>query len=162
MPVILRPTRSRRNFTIGLFLGVASMLAFQYWRQAQKNSTAGMPPDEAAFVTILTQSRAAWIGAPNDLARRGIRAARAAALCKADPTLSANNWLGRMVSVTPDSFPDYAGKATARIIIALTADATLSTPSAPLLNDPSTMAPASPSASLVTSSPVPTASRRTA
>jgi hypothetical protein len=139
MAVQLQFTNRRRNFTIGLFLGVALMLGWQYWRAARTNSTFGMPADEAAFVTVLMQSRAAWIAAPNDLARHGMRAARASALCKADPALLANAWAGRMVSVTPDGFPDYAGKQTARIVIALTSDVSVSTPSAPLLNDPATM-----------------------
>jgi hypothetical protein len=139
MAVVLRTTNRPRNFTIGLFLGVALMLAYQYWRAAARNSTAAMPEDEAAFVNILMQSRAAWLDAPNDLARHGMRAARAAALCKANPGLSANGWTGRMDRVIPDAFPDYAGKPTARIIITLTSDISISTPSAPLLNTPSTM-----------------------
>jgi hypothetical protein len=139
MAVALRSTNRRRNFTIGLFLGVALMLAYQYWRAAQQNSTSAMPADEAAFVNVLMKSRAAWLGAPNDLARHGMRAARAAALCKADPALSANGWTGRLDRVIPDAFPDYAGKPTARIIIDLTSDISISTPSAPLLNTPSQM-----------------------
>jgi hypothetical protein len=139
MAVALRYRNRQRNFTIGLFLGVAIMLTWTYWREAQSNSTSAMPSDEAAFVTILMHSRAAWLNAPNDLARHGMRAARAAALCKADPTLLANAWTGRLASIIPDNFPDYAGKVSARIIINLTSDISISTPSAPLLNDPSTM-----------------------
>lgn len=136
MVVTLRPANRTRNFTIGLFLGVALMLSYQYFRAAQQNSTSAMPPAEAAFVNILMQSRAAWLDAPNDLARHGMRTARAAALCKANPTLSADAWLGRLDSITPDAFPDYAGKSTARIIITLTSDISISTPAAPLLNTP--------------------------
>jgi hypothetical protein len=139
MQLQLRPTNRRRNFTIGLFLGVALMMGWQYWRAARANSTAGMPKDETAFVNILQQSRLAWLQAPNDLARNPMRATRAAALCKAVPTLSATGWSGRVVSVLPDGFPDYAGRKTVTIILALTTDISLTTPAAPLLNDPSTM-----------------------
>ena len=99
----------RYNFTIGLFLGVLGMLGWQYWRSAQQNSTRLMPPDEAAFVKIFVQSRAAWVSAPNDLARIGMRQARAAALCKADPGLLATGWLGHIISVVPNTVPDLAG-----------------------------------------------------
>jgi hypothetical protein len=139
MQLELRATRRPRNFTIGLFLGVALMLSWQYFRAARENSTISMPGDEAAFVTVLMQSRAAWIDAPNDLGRDGLRRSRAAALCKVDPTLLANGWTGRIDSVVPDAFPDYAGKSTARIVIALTTDISVSTPAAPLLNNPSMM-----------------------
>lgn len=138
--VVQIPYRNRRRtFTIGLFLGVALMLGWQYWRAARANSTAGMPKDESAFVGILTKARQAWIDAPNDLARQGMRAARTAALCKALPGLAAAGWDGRIVSVLPDGFPDYLGKKTVTIIIVLMTDVTLSTPEAPLLNNPATM-----------------------
>jgi hypothetical protein len=139
MAVRLRYTNRRRNFTIGLFLGVALMLGWQYWRAARLNSTAFMPKDEAAFINILMQARQAWIDAPNDLARNGMRDARATSLCKTLPGLTANDWDGRIVSILPDGFPDYFGKKTVTIIIALTSDVTLSTPAAPLLNNPATM-----------------------
>jgi hypothetical protein len=139
MAVALRLNNRPRNFTIGLFLGVLLMLSWQYWHAARENSTSAMPADEAAFVNVLMQARASWIDAPNDLARHAMRAARAAALCQADPALLANGWLGRMDSVIPDAFPDYAGKPTARIIINITTDVSISTPSAPLLNTPSQM-----------------------
>jgi hypothetical protein len=134
------PMRLRRyNFTIGLFLGVLGMLGWQYWRSAQQNSTRLMPPDEAAFVKIFVQSRAAWVSAPNDLARIGMRQARAAALCKADPGLLANDWLGHIISVVPNTVPDLAGKQSATIVIGLNADVSVATPSLPLLNNPASM-----------------------
>jgi len=131
--------RGRRNFTLGIFLGILAMLAWQYGRAWEKNSTLGMPQDETAFVTVLTQSRAAWLAAPNDLARLGMRQARAAALCKANPQLLAHNWRGRILSVTPNAMPDFSGKQTATIVIALTTDITLATPALPLLNSPSSL-----------------------
>jgi hypothetical protein len=134
------PMRLRRyNFTIGLFLGVLGMLGWQYWRSAQQNSTRLMPPDEAAFVKIFVQSRAAWVSAPNDLARIGMRQTRAAALCKADPGLLANDWLGHIISVVPNTVPDLAGKQSATIVIGLNADVSVATPSLPLLNNPASM-----------------------
>jgi hypothetical protein len=139
MQLQLRPANRRRNFTIGLFLGVALMMGWQYWLAARANSTEGMPRDEAEFVNILQQAHDAWRQAPNELARTPMRAARAAALCKAVPGLSATGWSGRVVSILPDGFPDYLGNKTVTIIIALTTDISLTTPAAPLLNDPSTM-----------------------
>jgi len=129
----------RRTFSFGLFLGVLGMLGWQYWRSARQNATSLMPPDEAAFVNIFVQSRTAWLAAPNDLARIGMRQARASALCKADPELLANGWLGHIVSIAPNSVPDLEGKQTATIVIALNSDLTVATPSLPLLNNPSAM-----------------------
>jgi len=129
----------RYNFTLGLLLGVLGMLGWQYWRSAQQNSTSGMPPDESAFVKILMQSRAAWLAAPNDLARQGTRQARAAQICKADPQLSADGWFGRIISVSPNSLPDLAGKQSATIVIGLTSTISVATPSLPLLNNPASM-----------------------
>jgi hypothetical protein len=129
----------RRTFSVGLLLGVLGMLGWQYWRSAQQNSTRLMPPEEAAFVKIFSQSRAAWITAPNDLGRIGMRQARAAALCKADPELSVSGWLGRIISVTPNSVPDLEGKQSATIVIGLTSDVSVTTPSLPLLNNPAAM-----------------------
>lgn len=129
----------RRTFSIGLLLGVLGMLGWQYWRSAQQNSTRLMPSDEAAFVKIFSQSRAAWVSAPNDVARIGMRQARAVALCKADPGLLANDWLGRIVSVVPNSVPDLEGKQSATIVIGLSADVSVATPSLPLLNNPAAM-----------------------
>ena len=131
--------RRRGTFSIGLLLGVLGMLAWQYWRSAQLNSTSGMPPDETAFVKILTQSRTSWLSAPNDVARQGMRQARAAALCKADTQLLSSSWRGRIVSVSPNSLPDLAGKQTATIVIALTSDISVATPNLPLLNNPASM-----------------------
>jgi hypothetical protein len=139
MALQLQYNDRRRSFTIGLFLGVALMLAWQYWRTERANSVASLPPDEARFVKIVMLARQAWIDAPNDLARNGMRAARAAQLCQADPGMVAANWSGRIVSISPNGFPDYFGKKTAQIIIGLTSNLTLSTPSAPLINNPDMM-----------------------
>lgn len=139
MSVQLHYTNRRRTFTLGLFLGVALMLGYQYYRTERANSTIGLPAPEAAFVKITMQARQAWIDAPNDLARNGMRAARAAALCQADPSLTATAWQGRIVSISPNGFPDYLGKKTARIVIGLTDNITLSTPAAPLINNPEAM-----------------------
>jgi hypothetical protein len=139
MALQLQYNDRRRTFTIGLFLGVGLMLAWQYWHTERANSTFGMPPDEAKFVNIVMLARQAWIDAPNDLARNGMRAARAAQLCQADPSLLAANWSGRIVSISPNGFPDYFGKKSAQIVIGLTSNLTLSTPSAPLINNPEMM-----------------------
>ena len=139
MSVQLHYTYRRRTFTLGLFLGVALMLGYQYYRTERANSAIGMPAPEAAFVKITMQARQAWIDAPNDLARNGMRADRAAALCQADPSLTAAGWQGRIVSISPNGFPDYFGKSTAKIVIGLTDNITVSTPAVPLINNPAAM-----------------------
>lgn len=127
----------RKNFTIGLFIGVALMLVYQS-RDAIR-LPAVMPAQESAFIAAAADARLAWVSAPNDLARGNMRAARAAALCKALPGLAAADWRGTVQQIVPDSFPDYAGHKTVRIVINLQPHLALTTPAAPLLNLPNTM-----------------------
>jgi len=95
-----------------------------------------MPVPETAFIATISQARESWIGAPNDLARVGMRQARAAALCRVLPTLGAQSWSGWITRIEPNALPDFAGKESARIVIMLTPHLTLSTPESPLLNLP--------------------------
>jgi hypothetical protein len=97
---------------------------------------------ETEFIAAATRARNAWVGAPNDLARLGMRQARAAALCRALPSGTATGWTGWISDIEPNGLPDLAGNATARIVISLTDHLTLSTPTSPLLNAPGTMAEA--------------------
>jgi hypothetical protein len=131
--------RGRKNFTIGLFIGVVLMLSYEMRGQKTTPSLSRMPPAQSAFVVAVADAANAWDRAPNELARASMRAARAAALCKTLPGLAASNWLGTVQKIQPDNFPDYSGKKTARIVIALAPDISLSTPAAPLLNLPETM-----------------------
>jgi hypothetical protein len=127
----------RKSFTIGLFIGTALMLLYQS-RDAIRLPIV-MPPPELAFIAAAADARQAWVSAPNDLARVNMRAARAAALCKALPGLAAVDWRGTVQQIIPDSFPDYAGHKTVRIVINLQPHLALTTPAAPLLNLPDTM-----------------------
>jgi len=127
----------RKNFTIGLFIGVALMLLYE--SRDAIHMPAPMPAQESAFIATAADARQAWLSAPNDLARATMRAARAAALCKALPGLAAANWRGTVQQIIPDSFPDYAGHKTVRIVINLQPHLALTTPAAPLLNLPNTM-----------------------
>jgi hypothetical protein len=128
----------RRYFTIGLFIGVALMLFYQSWRH-RAPGIAEMPGTESAFLSAAMDARQTWVSAPNDLARAGMRAARATALCKALPGFAATDWLGAVQKIDPDSFPDYAGRKTVRIVISLAPHVAVTTPAAPLLNLPGTM-----------------------
>lgn len=128
----------RRYFTIGLFIGVALMLFYQS-RAHRMPGIAQMPGTESAFLSAALDARQAWVSAPNDLARANMRAARAASLCRALPSLAATDWLGSMRQIDPDSFPDYAGRKTVRIIINLAPHVAVTTPAAPLLNLPGMM-----------------------
>ncbi len=130
--------RGRRNFTIGLFIGVALMSYYES-RRHRAPEMAQMPAPELAFLSAALEARQAWVSAPNDLARAGMRAVRAAALCKALPALAATGWLGSVQKIDPDSFPDYAGHKTVRIVISLAPHIAVTTPAAPLLNMPDTM-----------------------
>lgn len=127
----------RRNFTIGLFIGVALMLLYE--SRDAIHMPAPMPAQESAFIAAAADARQAWMSAPNDLARATMRTARAAALCKALPGLAAADWRGTVQQIIPDSFPDYAGHKTVRIVINLQPHLALTTPAAPLLNLPDTM-----------------------
>lgn len=99
------------------------------------------PPNaaEARFLAVLEQARATWINAPNDLAKNGMRAARAAALCKALPNGAAAGWSGRVASIEPGLLPDLAGHGFARIVLRLNDDVELETPENPLLNPPASL-----------------------
>jgi len=130
--------RRRRNFTIGLFIGVALMLLYESWGH-RAPEMARMPAPELAFLAAALDARQTWVGAPNDLARANMRAARAAALCNALPGLASSGWLGSVQRIDPDNFPDYAGKKTVRIVINLAPHVAVTTPAAPLLNLPNTM-----------------------
>jgi hypothetical protein len=130
--------RGRRNFTIGLFIGVALMLFYESWGH-KTPEMARMPAPELAFLSAALDARQVWVGAPNDLARANMRAARANSLCQALPGLAASGWLGTVRRIDPDSFPDYAGKKTVRIVIELAPHVAVTTPAAPLLNMPDTM-----------------------
>jgi hypothetical protein len=127
----------RRNFTIGLFIGVALMLLYE--SRGKSPGIDSMPVAEKNFLAAAADARTAWVSAPNDLARAGMRAARAAALCKALPELAVTDWLGTVQKIDPDSFPDYSGHKTARIVINLMPHIAVTTPAAPLLNLPDTM-----------------------
>jgi hypothetical protein len=129
--------KRRKSFTIGLFIGVALMLLYES-RDAIR-LPAAMPAPELAFIAAAADARLAWVSAPNDLARADMRAARAAALCKALPGLAAADWRGTVQQIVPDNFPDYAGHKTVRIVINLQPHLALTTPAAPLLNLPDTM-----------------------
>jgi hypothetical protein len=128
----------RRYFTIGLFIGVALMLFYQSWAH-RAPGIAEMPGTESSFLSAALDARQAWVSAPNDLARANMRAARAASLCRALPNLAVTDWLGSVQKIDPDSFPDYAGHKTVRILISLAPHVSVTTPSAPLLNLPGTM-----------------------
>jgi hypothetical protein len=125
---------SQRQKALGalLLLGFGLLLATLIPRRQE----ISLPAAEAGFVNASMQARDAWVGAPNDLARIGMRQARAAALCRAVPGLAARDWEGWIQSIAPNPGPDFAGKASARIVIALTDHLTLSTPGSPLLNLP--------------------------
>lgn len=135
-----RPRRQRRRvFEVGLLIGVVAVLFYRTAFRHNPDSTAGMPPAELAFVNAAMQARADWIAAPNDLAKSGMPARRAAALCQALPGLTAAGWRGSIGRIDPDNFPDFNGKKTAHVIIQLTSHVSVSTPAAPLLNNPNTM-----------------------
>jgi hypothetical protein len=127
----------RKSFTIGLFIGVALMLVYE--SRDAIHMPVPIPQQESAFIAAAADARQAWLAAPNDLARASMRAARAAALCNALPGLSAADWRGTVQQIIPDSFPDYAGHKTVRIVINLQPHLALTTPAAPLLNLPNTM-----------------------
>jgi hypothetical protein len=55
------------------------------------------------------------------------------------PGLTASHWRAVVQSITPNTLPDFAGKATARIILLLPPDITLSTPASPLFNNSAAM-----------------------
>jgi len=129
--------KRRKSFTIGLFIGVALMLLYE--SRDAIHMPVPIPRQESAFIAAAADARQAWVSAPNDLARASMRAARAAALCKALPGLAAADWRGTVQQIIPDSFPDYAGHKTVRIVINLQPHVALTTPAAPLLNLPNTM-----------------------
>jgi hypothetical protein len=129
----------RRSRWVGILIGIAAVIAFQTLTRPDPDSTQGMPPAEQYFVAAASAARMAWVTAPNDLARVDMPASRAASLCQALPGLAATAWLGRVAQITPDGFPDFNGKKTALIVIALTSRITVTTPAAPLLNNPNTM-----------------------
>ncbi len=132
--------RNRRMmFLLGVAIGVVLMLGREYVEIYRQHVVPGMAGDEIAFVQAVGQARDLWVAAPNDLARVGMRAARGAKLCAVLPGLVANDWTGRVESIEPDNFPDYAGKASAHIVIRLADHLTLSTPSAPLFNMPGSL-----------------------
>jgi len=130
-----QPPRRRPFFSLGLLIGVAAVVAYR----SLPPPALPMPADESAFIRAVADARAAWLSAPNDLAKTGTRQARAAAICQAIPTRTATGWMGRIVSVEPNTLPDFAGKTTARVVIALDAHLRLATPSNPVMNLPGSM-----------------------
>jgi hypothetical protein len=126
-------------FLLGLAVGIVLMLGREYVASYRSHMVPGMAADEIAFVQAVGQARDLWVAAPNDLARVGMRTARGARLCQILPGLTASGWTGRVVSIEPDNFPDYAGKASAHIVIELADHLTLSTPTAPLFNMPGSL-----------------------
>jgi len=129
----------RRSRSVGILIGIAAVIAFQTLTRPNPDSTAGMPPAEQNFVAAAAAAQMAWVAAPNDLARADMPTSRAASLCQALPGLAATAWLGRVAQITPDGFPDFNGKKTAHIVIALSSHLDVTTPAAPLLNNPNTM-----------------------
>jgi hypothetical protein len=98
-----------------------------------------MPAPERAFIGAVAQAQSAWSTAPNDVARIGMRQARAAALCRVLPGLAFTDWAGRIARIEPSALPDLRGRATAQVSITLAPGLTLSTPGSGLLNLPGTM-----------------------
>jgi hypothetical protein len=138
--IAVRPRRQRRRvFEIGLLIGICAVLFYRTAFRHNPDSTAGMPPAELAFVDAAMLARADWLAAPNDLAKNNMPGLRAAALCQALPGLTAAGWRGSIGRIDPDDFPDFNGRKTAHIIIQLTSHVSVSTPAAPLLNNPDTM-----------------------
>jgi hypothetical protein len=135
---LARPDRQRAR-AAGILIGIAAVIAYQTITRPNPDSTAGMPPAEIAFIAAATEAELSWVAAPNDLARVDMPAARAATLCQALPVPAAAGWRGRVAQITPDGFPDFNGKRTAHIVIALSSHITVSSPAAPLLNNPNTM-----------------------
>jgi hypothetical protein len=129
------PSWSRTRFEIGLCLGIILVLLWQY----RPLRAPPLPPSESAFIAAVSDSTTAWAAAPNDVARLPLRAARAAAICNALPNLTATGWAATVVSVTPNTLPDLAGKPTARITLQLAPHIQLSTPANPLFNNPANM-----------------------
>jgi hypothetical protein len=127
--------RRSRTFALGLFLGVVAVRLYQTVPPPQ----LPMPPDEAAFIRAVTAARLADLEAPNDLARLDLRAQRAAAICAAIPTLTLDNWTGRLTGAEPNTLPDLLGQTTIHLTITLAPHVTLQTPSSPLTNLPSNM-----------------------
>jgi hypothetical protein len=127
--------RRSRTFALGLFLGVVAVRLYQ----TVPPPPLPMPPDEAAFIRAVTAARLADLEAPNDLARLDLRAQRAAAICAAIPTLTLNNWTGRLTGAEPNTLPDLLGQTTIHLTITLAPHITLQTPSSPLINLPSNM-----------------------
>jgi len=122
-------------FSIGLIIGIVAVLLYNMlppWPMA-------MPAPEKAFIGAVAQAQTAWRTAPNDVARIGMRQARAAALCRVLPGLSFSDWVGRVARIEPSTLPDLRGRATARVSITLAPGLTLSTPGNGLFNLPGTM-----------------------
>jgi hypothetical protein len=121
-----QPPRRRPFFSLGLLIGVAAVVAYR----SLPPPALPMPADESAFIRAVADARAA---------KTGMRQARAAVICQAIPTRTATGWMGRIVSVEPNTLPDFAGKTTARVVIALDAHLRLATPSNPVMNLPGSM-----------------------
>jgi hypothetical protein len=139
-PYFSRNRSARRGSrALGIVIGIAAVIVYQTVTRPNPDSTAGMPPAELAFVSAATEAQMSWVTAPNDLARVDMPAQRAASLCQALPGLAATAWRGRIANITPDGFPDFNGKKTAHIVIALSSHLDVTTPAAPLLNNPNTM-----------------------
>jgi len=122
-------------FALGLFIGVVAVRLYQ----TIPPPPLPMPPDEAAFIRAVTAARLANLEAPNDLARMGLRAQRAAAICAAIPALTLTNWTGRLTGAEPNTLPDLFGQTTIHLTITLAPHVTLETPSSPLTNLPNKM-----------------------
>jgi hypothetical protein len=122
-------------FSIGLIIGIAAVLLYK----TLPPLPMAMPAPEQAFIAAVARAQTDWSTAPNDVARVGMRQARAASLCRVLPGLIFSDWVGRVARIEPSSLPDLRGRATARISIALAPGLTLSTPAYGLLNLPSTM-----------------------
>jgi hypothetical protein len=122
---------TRRQKSIGWIILAGAIL---FLITLPPRPAAPLPAPEAAFIAAVDHARIAWIDAPNDLAKIGMRQARGAALCSALPSLIATGWTGWISQIEPDRLPDLAGKTTATIVLALTRHITLSTPANPLFN----------------------------
>ena len=127
---------SARQRSIGIIILTGAIL---FLVTLPHRPAGSLPAQENAFIAAVTQARSAWVEAPNDLAKLGMRQARGVALCKVLPNLTATGWTGWISGIEPNDLPDFAGKPTARIVITLTSHIILSTAGSPLFNLPDTM-----------------------
>ena len=74
-----------------LSLGSAALLI-----TAVAAAAADVPAPQAAVIAAAEKARSAFDEAPNDMAKGGVRAARAKAICAAVPKLTAKDWIGEV------------------------------------------------------------------